>query len=117
MCEKYYTLSGGESQAGIPFDQNVVKGTALRTSTGVMLPDGADTDVRVEDTEENRGHVYVHSVRTSSANARIEYQSAIRVFAHPSAIWLRQELPVQRKRKVDLPACLLVAMFFAYNWL
>jgi molybdopterin molybdotransferase len=33
----------GESQAGIPFDQKVIKGTAIRISTGAMLPDGADT--------------------------------------------------------------------------
>ncbi|MBT8347497.1 MAG: molybdopterin molybdotransferase MoeA [Desulfofustis sp.] len=42
----------GESQAGVPFDGVVETNCAVRISTGAMLPDGADTIIRVEDTED-----------------------------------------------------------------
>lgn len=62
----------GESQAGIPFAQEVIKGTAIRISTGAMLPVGADTVVRVEDTKENEDHVDVYSVRALGQDVRHE---------------------------------------------
>jgi molybdopterin molybdotransferase len=40
----------GESRAGLPFDGKVNDREAIRISTGAMLPKGADTVVRVEDT-------------------------------------------------------------------
>ena len=40
----------GESRAGVPFAGEVKTGEAARISTGAMLPSGADTVVRVEDT-------------------------------------------------------------------
>jgi len=40
----------GESRAGLPFDKEVNAGEAIRISTGAMLPPGADTVVRIEDT-------------------------------------------------------------------
>ncbi len=49
----------GESQAGIPFNDEISSGTAIRISTGAMLPAGSDTVVRVEDTEENNDTVDV----------------------------------------------------------
>lgn len=62
----------GESQAGIPFDKEVITGTAIRISTGAMLPDGANTVVRVEDTEENEDYVTVYSVRALGQDVRHE---------------------------------------------
>ena len=62
----------GESQAGIPFDGEVVKGTAIRINTGAMLPVGADTVVRVEDTEEKEDHVHVYAVRSLGQDVRHE---------------------------------------------
>ena len=42
----------GESRAGAPFHGMVGVGEAVRISTGAMLPDGVDTVIRVEDTQE-----------------------------------------------------------------
>ena len=60
----------GESQAGIPFDGEVVQSTAVRISTGAMLPDGADTVVRVEDTEEDAGQVSILTVKKQGQDVR-----------------------------------------------
>lgn len=49
----------GESQAGIPFEGNVAAGTAVRISTGAMLPAGADTVVRIEDAIEHGQQVKI----------------------------------------------------------
>ena len=45
----------GESQAGIPYPGTLAPGQAIRISTGAVVPAGADTVVRVEDTREE-GH-------------------------------------------------------------
>src|SRR3989304_4622609 len=44
--------------------------------------------------------------------------SALRCRAHPSAIWLRHELPVQRKSTVSLPSIVdsLIRIFSAKNF-
>jgi len=42
----------GESQAGIPFTGEIPAGGAVRISTGAMLPPGADTVLRVENSRE-----------------------------------------------------------------
>lgn len=60
----------GESQAGVPFEEEVIGGTAIRISTGAMLPKGADTVVRVEDTEESGGFVQVMEVRCHGQDVR-----------------------------------------------
>jgi len=49
----------GESQAGIPFAGQVAAGGAVRISTGAMLPAGADTVLRVEDSREEEGRLAV----------------------------------------------------------
>ena len=49
----------GESQAGIPFAGEVKAGCAVRISTGAMLPVGADTVLRVEDSREEGGRLAV----------------------------------------------------------
>jgi len=40
----------GESRAGVPFPAAVGPGEAIRISTGAVLPAGADTVIRIEDT-------------------------------------------------------------------
>jgi molybdopterin molybdotransferase len=60
----------GESQAGIPFEGSVVSGTAVRISTGAMLPEGADSVVRVEDTKEDKTHVEIFSCRSLGQDVR-----------------------------------------------
>jgi len=60
----------GESQAGIPFDGEVTVNGAVRISTGAMLPDEADTIVRVEDTEEFDGYVSILAVKKQGQDVR-----------------------------------------------
>lgn len=45
----------GESRAGAPFGGAMSAGEAVRISTGALLPDGADTVLRVEDGTEHDG--------------------------------------------------------------
>lgn len=40
----------GESRAGLPFDEQVSSSEAVKISTGAMMPPGADSVVRIEDT-------------------------------------------------------------------
>ena len=60
----------GESQAGIPFNGEVTADCAVRISTGAMLPDGADTIIRVEDTEEHQGAVDILAVKAQGQDVR-----------------------------------------------
>lgn len=60
----------GESQAGVPFAGEVVQNTAVRISTGAMLPDGADTIVRVEDTEDGDEAVKILTVKGKGQDVR-----------------------------------------------
>jgi len=62
----------GESQAGIPFEGMVPPGAAVRISTGAMLPDGADSVVRVEDTKEDGDQVAIFSIRFQGQDVRHE---------------------------------------------
>jgi len=63
----------GESRAGQPFARNINANEAVRISTGAMLPRGADTVVRVEDT---RAHdvenVEILAVRSKGQDVRYE---------------------------------------------
>ena len=60
----------GESQAGIPFDREVSANGAVRISTGAMVPTGADTIIRVEDTEELGDHVKIFTVIKQGQDVR-----------------------------------------------
>ena len=74
----------GESQAGIPFDGEVRGGTAVRISTGAMLPAGADSVVRVEDTRENNSHVEITGIRAIGQDIRFageEFREGEHLFA------------------------------------
>jgi molybdopterin molybdotransferase len=46
-------------QAGAVPVQTVTKGTTSKIMTGAVIPPGADTVIRVEDTEERDGHVWI----------------------------------------------------------
>ena len=63
------TISG-ESRAGVPFSGTVSSGEAIRISTGAMLPEGADTVVRVEDTAEKGSSVDILRIRTQGQDVR-----------------------------------------------
>jgi molybdopterin molybdotransferase len=49
----------GESRAGVPAERGPGPGEAIRISTGAMMPPGADSVVRVEDTAARNGSVEV----------------------------------------------------------
>jgi molybdopterin molybdotransferase len=60
----------GESQAGIPFDGEITASGAVRISTGAMLPAGADTIIRVEDTEDLGGRVKICAAKRQGQDVR-----------------------------------------------
>jgi molybdopterin molybdotransferase len=60
----------GESRAGMPFAGEVGGGEAVRISTGAMLPGGADTVIRVEDTREEGGRVIVTAAKRLGQDVR-----------------------------------------------
>ncbi|MCW3016997.1 MAG: molybdenum cofactor synthesis domain protein [Solirubrobacterales bacterium] len=62
----------GESRAGAPADTAVTDDSAIRISTGAMLPDGADAVIMVERTEEDPSThtVRLHAVVTPGQNVR-----------------------------------------------
>lgn len=63
----------GESQAGLPFNNKVNTNEAVRISTGAMLPEGADTVVRVEDTRKlGDDAVEITAVRCQGQDVRYE---------------------------------------------
>lgn len=57
-------------QAGAVPTQTVTAGTASKIMTGAVVPPGADTVIRVEDTEERDGRVLIHQTNTLGANVR-----------------------------------------------
>ncbi len=63
----------GESRAGMPFDREVNRNEAVHISTGAMLPLGADTVVRIEDTRRpNDAAVEILAVRCQGQDVRYE---------------------------------------------
>ena len=60
----------GESRAGHPAAAAVGPGEAIAISTGAMLPEGADTVVRVEDTTSADGRVEITVSPAPDANVR-----------------------------------------------
>jgi molybdopterin molybdotransferase len=61
----------GSAPAGTLLDLSVEPGTAAKIFTGSVVPDGADTVVRVEDTDERDGTVTVRVPVRSGANVRL----------------------------------------------
>ena len=60
----------GESQAGIPFSGVLADGEAVRINTGAMVPEGADTVIRVEDTEDREQTVVIQNCREKGQDIR-----------------------------------------------
>ncbi len=62
----------GESRAGVPFSGELPARGAIRISTGAMLPVGADTVVRVEDTAEQGTQVVINRVSRRHQDVRFQ---------------------------------------------
>ncbi len=61
----------GESRAGHPYDREIDANEAVRISTGAMLPQGADTVVRIEDTRVSGSNsVEILAVRNKGQDVR-----------------------------------------------
>ncbi|WP_163340461.1 gephyrin-like molybdotransferase Glp [Desulfopila sp. IMCC35008] len=60
----------GESQAGVPYAVRLEAGEAVRISTGAMIPEGSDTVIRVEDTEEEGGIVLIRKCKKEGQDVR-----------------------------------------------
>jgi molybdopterin molybdotransferase len=72
----------GESMAGVPFEGEVGFGEAVQISTGAMMPQGADTVVRVEDTDGSDQTVKISAVRKQGQDVRYageEFQAGSRL--------------------------------------
>ena len=83
----------GESQAGLPYCKTVAEGEAIRISTGAMLPDGADTVVRVEDTEEVQESVLILRCKKRGQDVRYmgeEFPAGARILHKGQVIKARQ---------------------------
>ncbi len=71
LTETPITLAvAGESRAGHPADRPLRPGEAFAISTGAMVPDGADTVVRVEDTDGGDSEVAISVSPALGANIR-----------------------------------------------
>jgi molybdopterin molybdotransferase len=57
-------------QAGAVPTQTVTAGTASKIMTGAVVPPGADTVIRVEDTQEQDGRVSIRKTNDAGANVR-----------------------------------------------
>jgi molybdopterin molybdotransferase len=60
----------GESMAGVPFEGEVGFGESVQISTGAMMPQGADTVVRIEDTDDSDEKVKILAVRKQGQDVR-----------------------------------------------
>lgn len=63
-------LVDGRAAAGVPFDQSVPAGAAIRILTGAILPDGVDTVVLEEDVQIADGEVAFSGTVKPKANTR-----------------------------------------------
>jgi molybdopterin molybdotransferase len=60
----------GESRAGHPADIALEPGRAIAISTGAMIPSGADSVVRIEDTERRDGRILIMCPPENGLNVR-----------------------------------------------
>ena len=83
----------GESMAGVPFEGDVGCGEAIQISTGAMMPQGADTVVRVEDTDGSDQEVRITAVRQQGQDVRYageEFQEGTRLLKKGTVLKSRE---------------------------
>jgi len=101
----------GESQAGVPYGGVVGRLEAVRISTGAMLPGGADTVIRMEDTRENGDMVDIFDCRKEGQDVRYageEFAAGTRIIEagqilHPRHIALLSAVGVDLVPIYDAP--------------
>jgi molybdopterin molybdotransferase len=87
----------GESRAGSVPSRRLEPGAAMRIMTGAPLPEGADTVVRHEDTDNGREIVAIHVAAGHGTN--------VRAAGEDMAVGDRVLAPGRRLRAGDLAAC------------
>jgi molybdopterin molybdotransferase len=83
----------GESMAGLPFEGEVGLGETIQISTGAMMPQGADTVVRVEDTDASDQTVRISAIRKQGQDVRYageEFQAGARLLKKGTALKARE---------------------------
>ena len=83
----------GESMAGVPFTAEVGLGEAIQISTGAMMPQGADTVVRVEDTDGSDQEVSITAIRQQGQDVRYageEFQEGTRLLKKGTVLKSRE---------------------------
>jgi molybdopterin molybdotransferase len=83
----------GESMAGVPFDGEVGFGETVQISTGAMMPLGADTVVRIEDTDDSDQTVRISAVRKQGQDVRYageEFQAGVRLLKKGTVLKSRE---------------------------
>lgn len=88
----------GESRAGTPFVGTVGAGEAVRISTGAMLPDGADTVIRVEDASEMGDKVVIRAAKKMGQDVR-----------HRGEEFAEDDLLLRRSSRIATPQVALLA--------
>jgi molybdopterin molybdotransferase len=87
----------GESRAGTVPSRRLERGTAVRIMTGAPLPEGADTVVRHEDTDNGRETVAIH--------VAAPYGTSVRLAGEDMRSGDEVLTPGRRLRSGDLAAC------------
>ncbi len=83
----------GESMAGVPFEGEVGCGESTQISTGAMMPQGADTVVRVEDTDGSDNNVRILAVRKQGQDVRYvgeEFQAGTKLLKKGTVLRSRE---------------------------
>jgi molybdopterin molybdotransferase len=79
--------------AGVPFDGEVGFGETVQISTGAMMPLGADTVVRIEDTDDSDQTVRISAVRKQGQDVRYageEFQAGVRLLKKGTVLKSRE---------------------------
>jgi molybdopterin molybdotransferase len=83
----------GESMAGVPFEEEVGVDETVQISTGAMMPQGADTVVRVEDTDGSDKKVKILAVRSQGQDVRYageEFQAGTKLLKRGTVLGSRE---------------------------
>jgi len=88
----------GESRAGLPFTGEIDASQAVQISTGAMLPAGADTVIRIEDTEEEGEGVVINVAKRQGQDVR-----------HRGEEFAQGELLLRQGTRIAAPQAALLA--------
>ena len=100
--EAVYEISGA-SYAGHPFSEEVLRGRAIRITTGAALPEGVNTVIPVEEAIENDGKISLFTTPETGQHVRYqgeEYQKG-NDLAEPGTVLRAGEIALLASAGVD----------------